>query len=91
MISSLLDSLNEKQRLAIEKPLQPILVLAGPGTGKTRLIIARIELLLEKYSFNPEKILALTFTNKAANEMKTRLLDQCGQTAIDVKTSTIHS
>jgi DNA helicase-2/ATP-dependent DNA helicase PcrA len=91
MISSLLDSLNEKQRQAIEKPLQPILVLAGPGTGKTRLIIARIEMLLEKYSFNPEKILALTFTNKAANEMKTRLLDQCGQTAIDVKTSTIHS
>jgi len=91
MNSSLLDSLNEKQRQAIEKPLQPILVLAGPGTGKTRLIIARIELLLEKYSFNPEKILALTFTNKAANEMKTRLLDQCGQTAIDVKTSTIHS
>jgi len=91
MISSLLDSLNDKQRLAIEKPLQPILVLAGPGTGKTRLIIARIELLLQKHSFNPEKILALTFTNKAATEMKTRLLSQCGQSAIDVKTSTIHS
>jgi ATP-dependent DNA helicase UvrD/PcrA len=91
MISSLIDSLNEKQRQAIEKPLQPILVLAGPGTGKTRMIIARIEMLLQKYSFNPEKILTLTFTNKAANEMKTRLLSQCGQNAIEVKTSTIHA
>jgi len=91
MISSLLDSLNDKQRQAIEKPLQPVLVLAGPGTGKTRMIIARIKLLLKKHSYNPEKILALTFTNKAANEMKTRLLNQCGQSAIDVKISTIHA
>lgn len=87
----LFDSLNEKQRIAVEKPLQPILVLAGPGTGKTRMIIARIVMLLQTYSFNPERILALTFTNKAANEMKTRLLEQYGQKTIDVKTSTIHS
>jgi superfamily I DNA/RNA helicase len=91
MISTLIDSLNKKQLHAVKKPLQPILVLAGPGTGKTRMLIARISILLEKYSFNPEKILALTFTNKAANEMKTRLLSQCGQNAIDVKTSTIHA
>ena len=91
MISSLIDSLNTKQRQAIEKPLQPILVLAGPGTGKTRMLVARIGILLEKYSFPPEKILALTFTNKAANEMKTRLLNQCGQKAIDLHTSTIHA
>jgi DNA helicase II / ATP-dependent DNA helicase PcrA len=91
MISSLMDSLNKKQRLAIEKPLQPILVLAGPGTGKTRMLVARIGVLIEKHPFPPEKILALTFTNKAANEMKTRLLNQCGQKAIDVHTSTIHS
>ena len=91
MITSLIDLLNIKQRQAIEKPLQPILVLAGPGTGKTRMLVARIGMLLEKHSFPPEKILALTFTNKAADEMKTRLLSQCGQKAIDVHTSTIHS
>lgn len=91
MISSLIASLNDKQRLAVEKQLDPILVLAGPGTGKTRMLVARIGILLEKHSFNPEKILALTFTNKAANEMKNRLLNQCGSEAIDVHTSTIHS
>ncbi|MFC2089106.1 UvrD-helicase domain-containing protein, partial [Calditrichota bacterium] len=83
MLSSFIDSLNEKQRAAVKQPLHPILVLAGPGTGKTRILVARIAWLIHNYSIPPEKILALTFTNKAATEMKSRLVGLCGQEGND--------
>jgi len=91
MFSTFLNSLNEKQQEAVKQPTHPILVLAGPGTGKTRILIARIAWLMQEYSIPPEKILALTFTNKAAQEMQSRLMNICGQQGTDVKAGTIHS
>jgi superfamily I DNA/RNA helicase len=81
MSEKYLSSLNEKQLEAVQQPAQPVLVLAGPGTGKTLLLISRIVWLIENQGVAPEKILALTFTNKAADEMKARLLntlEHCG-------------
>ena len=72
-IENFLDQLNTNQKEAVQKPREPVLLIAGPGTGKTRTIIARIVYSIEKYQIPPEKILALTFSNKAANELKIRL------------------
>jgi len=91
MIDKILTSLNEQQTEAVTKAVGPILVIAGPGTGKTRLLVSRIAWLIENEHFNPEKILALTFTNKAANEMKSRLAELIGQKAHDVNAGTFHS
>lgn len=91
MISEFLESLNQKQKSAVEQPLQPVLVLAGPGTGKTRLLVARIGWMIFNKAVSPEKILALTFTNKAAREMKSRLIDLCGEQGKEVWAGTIHS
>lgn len=91
MLSSFINALNDNQRAAVKQPLVPLLVLAGPGTGKTRILIARIAWLIHHYSIPPERILALTFTNKAAEEMRSRLVSLCGQEGTDVKAGTIHS
>ncbi len=91
MVDHFLTSLNEKQNEAVQKPLEPVLVIAGPGTGKTRLITARIAWLIESHKIPAENILALTFTNKAANEMSTRLVNLIGQQGKDVYCSTFHS
>lgn len=64
--------LNDQQRLAAESPAGPILIIAGPGTGKTKTLIARLNFLL-KTGIPADRLLALTFTNKAASEMKTRI------------------
>ncbi|MFU8829394.1 MAG: UvrD-helicase domain-containing protein, partial [Phycisphaerales bacterium] len=65
-------SLNDEQRRAVDHSGSPLIVLAGPGTGKTRTIIARVLRLLAD-GVKPESILAMTFTNKAAGEMTERL------------------
>ncbi len=91
MTDKILSFLNEEQIEAVQKPLLPVLVIAGPGTGKTRLLTSRIAWLIEEHQIPPEKILAVTFTNKAALEMKSRLQDLIGQKGKDVLTSTFHS
>ena len=68
-----LDGLNERQHLAVTAPLGNALVLAGAGSGKTRVLVSRIAHLVNTYDISPNAILAVTFTNKAAGEMKARL------------------
>ena len=69
----LLATLNERQREAVTAPDGPILVIAGPGSGKTRVICARIAHLVRTGRSEPARIAALTFTRKAANDMAQRL------------------
>ena len=70
---SLLDSLNPEQRRAVSAPQGNVLVLAGAGSGKTRVLVHRIGWLMQHERLSPYAIMAVTFTNKAAREMRTRL------------------
>lgn len=72
-MTALLDGLNERQREAVTAPLGNTLVLAGAGSGKTRVLVSRIAWLIEQQHLSPHAILAVTFTNKAAGEMRARL------------------
>ena len=72
-IAAWLDGLNERQSSAVTAPVGNTLVLAGAGSGKTRVLVSRIAWLVEVQHMSPHAILAVTFTNKAAGEMKARL------------------
>jgi superfamily I DNA/RNA helicase len=84
--------LNEQQTRAVTHGSGPLLILAGPGTGKTRTLTARVTYLVQEIQVEAERILAVTFTNKAAEEMKARLQRQLGpaQTA-RLQLSTFHA
>lgn len=86
-----LSILNERQKQAVEAVMGPLLVLAGAGSGKTRVLTYRIAHLIEDHGIYPSNILALTFTNKAANEMRQRIERLIGGMANNMWVGTFHS
>ena len=86
-----LDNLNDMQKKAAAKVDGPVLILAGAGSGKTRTVTYRIAHMVTEKGISPYKILAVTFTNKAAKEMKERVESLIGDTAGKVLVSTFHS
>ena len=90
-MSNLLDKLNDKQREAASYVDGPLLILAGAGSGKTRVLTYKIAYLLEQNIVKPWEILAITFTNKAAKEMKERVITLVEENANDIWLGTFHS
>ena len=88
---SIYDTLNERQQEAVYHTDGPVLILAGAGSGKTRVLTHRIAYLIEQKRVNPWNILAITFTNKAAGEMRDRVDDIVGFGSESIWVSTFHS
>jgi len=89
-VSHILDPLNDAQRQAVTAPLAPTLVLAGAGSGKTRVLTHRVAWLVQVEHVAPNGILAVTFTNKAAGEMRGRIESQLGLPAAPLWVGTFH-
>jgi len=92
MTDPLLESLNPKQQEAVSADDGPILVLAGPGSGKTRVLTHRVAWLIARRHIPPWKIVAVTFTNKAAREMRERLNHMIGEQSVaQLTVGTVHA
>ena len=89
-LSPILASLNDAQRAAVTAPVGPVLVLAGAGSGKTRVLIHRLAWLCQVENVSPHSILAVTFTNKAAGEMRGRIESLLGYSAQALWIGTFH-
>ena len=83
--------LNYKQIEAVKHVEGPLLILAGAGSGKTSVLTNRVAYLINEVGISPSNILAITFTNKAAKEMKDRIIKLIGSTAANIQISTFHS
>ncbi len=86
-----LDTLNDKQKEAVNITEGPLLVLAGAGSGKTKVLTTKVAKLILDNDVDPSNILAITFTNKAAKEMKERILNVVGPIGYQIQISTFHS
>lgn len=86
-----IEYLNNEQKSAVLHDKGPLLILAGAGSGKTSVLTTKIAYLIKERNINPKNILAITFTNKAAKEMKTRVIDIVGSVGYDIQISTFHS
>ena len=90
-MSTRYDTLNDRQREAVFQTDGPVLILAGAGSGKTRVLTYRAAYLIEEMGVNPYNIMAITFTNKAAGEMRERIDDIVGFGSESIWVSTFHS
>ena len=88
---SIYDTLNKEQKEAVLTVEGPLLLLAGAGSGKTRVLTHRIAYMIDEMGINPWNILAITFTNKAASEMRERVDNIVGFGAEQIWVSTFHS
>lgn len=88
---NLIDSLNDRQKEAVVNTDGPMLILAGAGSGKTKVLTTEVAYLIEEKNIDPNNILAITFTNKAAKEMKERIFKLEGNSAFYIQISTFHS
>src|SRR5882762_189137 len=90
VFDELYNQLNPRQKEAVDSIEGPVMVIAGPGTGKTQILTLRIANILRLTDTNPDNILALTFTESAAYSMRKRLVDIIGSAAYRVNISTFH-
>ena len=90
-VSTLVASLNPEQRRAVEHFEGPCLVLAGAGSGKTRVLTTRVCQLIMNHGVPPDRIMAVTFTNKAAGEMRERITGMLGQEPRGLWMGTFHA
>lgn len=86
-----LEELNDSQKEAIKQTEGPLLILAGAGSGKTKVLTMKVAYLISEKNIVPSSILAITFTNKASKEMKDRIVKLLGKVAYEIKISTFHS
>ncbi|URQ70828.1 DNA helicase II [SAR86 cluster bacterium] len=89
-VSNILNELNDRQRDAVTSEAPSLLVLAGAGSGKTRVLVHRVAWIVEAMQSNPNSVMAVTFTNKAANEMKSRIQELLESPLADLWCGTFH-